>query len=404
MVNLQSLDGFVNRDEKESVMVQSKRLGELFSDLVQTDSESTCEAAFAAKLKPLLIELGAVVQEDRAGEKTGSETGNLVARFPGTVDAPSLMFAAHMDTVSPGRGIRVHFHDGVFTSAGDTILGADDKSAIAILIEAMRVLQESDLPHAPLELVFTICEEIGLLGARNLEPEMVRSRMGYALDTTSTTSIITRAPAINHLKIVVHGRDAHAGIAPEKGINAIHVAATAISRLAIGKIDDLTSCNIGLIDGGKAANIVPNRVEIKGEVRSHDPKRLSSVSDAILGTFRETAADIRRQLGEKTLPRVDTLCTKEFPNSHIPEDHPVVLLAQEAAANLGRKLAPAVTGGAADANIFFDRGIMTAVLGTGMQDIHSTRESIALEDMVRTTELVLEIIRLHSHSPDTSRY
>ena len=239
-------------------MVDHNRLSNVFKTLVQIDSVSKEEGAFAETLQGIFESLGAEVLIDGAGPKVGSDTGNMIVRFKGTKEGVvPLLLNAHMDTVQPGKGVRVLFSDGTFTSDGSTILGADDKSALAVIIEAIRILQEQEVSHGPLEVVVTICEEIGLLGAKNLDYSLIKARYGYSIDASDTEGIVTQAPAANHIQLKVHGRDSHAGAAPEKGINAIHLASRAISETRVGRIDEETTTNIGLIDGGKATNIVP---------------------------------------------------------------------------------------------------------------------------------------------------
>lgn len=361
------------------------------------DSVSHEEGSLSRELQQIMTSLGAKIYVDGAGKETGSDTGNLIVRFSGNTDAAPLLFNAHMDTVEPGKNIKVVYADRRFTSEGETILGADDKSAIAILIEVMRVIREKNLPHCPLELVFTVCEEIGLLGARNLDFGKFRATIGYALDTTDPDVIVTKAPCANRFTVVIHGKDAHAGVCPEAGVNAIVLASKAISALDLGRIDPETSCNIGIISGGRATNIIPNRVTINGEVRSHDPDTLERVTGNIRNTFEATIDAYRKSENAIPIADIEFSAHMEFPNTNIPESHPVVILARQAARNLNRSLKTKSTGGGADANIFFDKGIITGVIGTGMTDIHSTNESITIDDMVKTTELVLEIIRIHSN-------
>lgn len=377
-------------------MINENRLIETFISLVSIDSPSKAEKALADELERLLTELGAETSFDRSAEKTGSDTGNLIARFKGNTEVPAMMLNAHMDTVSPGKGIKARLTDGVFTSDGTTILGADDKSAIAVMLEIMRVLIENDLPYGPLELVFTTCEEIGLKGAKHLDFSKITAGFGFALDTSNTGVIITRAPSANRLEFNIHGKDAHAGAAPENGINAIFLACKAIAELELGRIDQETTCNIGIIEGGDAINIVPKLVTVKGEARSHNDGKLDRLTDNIVATFQKAVADYRKSVGNSDLPRLDVSVERDFSHTDIPEDHPVVRLACRASRNLGRDIVPQSTGGGADANIFFEKGIITGVLGTGMKDMHTLRESIRLEDMVRTTQLVLEIISLHA--------
>ena len=377
-------------------MVNKQRLAETFKFLTEIDSISKEEGVLAAKIREILVSMGAEIWVDNAGERIGGDTGNLIAKFKGNTSVSPLLLNAHMDTVEPGRGVKAVLKNGTFTSDGTTILGADDKSAIAILLETFSVLKENNLAHVPLEVVFTVCEEIGLLGAKHLDFSLITAKYGFAVDATDTEGIVTRAPSANHLEFEIHGKDAHAGAAPEKGINAIFLAGKAIAGLELGRIDAETTCNIGIIEGGMATNIVPNRVVVKGEARSHDDEKLNQITDQIVSAFKGVVDDYKEKHSDNLLPRVDIRINKDFSRTHIPSDHPVVVLATRAAENLGRKMKTKTSGGGADANVFFEKGILTGVLGTGMRDMHSVRESVNLDDMVRTVELLLEIIRLHS--------
>lgn len=377
-------------------MIDRDRLAETFKFLVGIDSVSRQEGVICRELARILEALGAETVVDGAGAKSGSDTGNLIAKFKGNTQAPPLMLNAHMDTVEPGKGITAVFKDGIFTSEGPTILGADDKSAIAIVLETIRIIQEREMPHGPLEVVFTICEEVGLLGAKHLDYSLISAKFGYALDATDTEGIVTRAPASNRLEFKIHGKDAHAGAAPEKGINAIVLASQAIAGLHIGRIDQETTCNIGIIEGGLATNIVPNLVTVRGETRSHDKNKLDHITTEIVESFRDVIENYETPSKTDGLPCLEISVENDFPPTRILDDAPVVLLAQEAATNLGRRMIPKITGGGADANIFFGKGIMTGVLGTGMRDMHTVRENVRLDDMIRATELLLEIIKVHS--------
>jgi len=381
-------------------MINRKRLAETFKFLVQIDSVSKEEGVIANEIKKILESLGAETFVDNAGDKIGGNSGNLIAKFKGNTQVPPLLLNAHMDTVEPGRGVSAVLENGTFTSDGTTILGADDKSAIAILLETLNILKENNLQYGPLELVFTVCEEIGLQGAKHLDLSAVTATYGFALDSTDTEGIVTRAPSANHLEFTIHGKDAHAGAAPEKGINAISLASKAIANLELGRIDQETTCNIGIIEGGIATNIVPSLVKVKGEVRSHNEEKLNKITNKIVFSFNEVIENYKKINPNDELPRVEINIGKDFARTHIPDDHQVIKLATRAAENLGRKMVTKTTGGGADANIFFEKGIYTGVLGTGMRDMHTVRESVKLDDMVRTAELLLEIIRLHSQVAD----
>ena len=375
-------------------MVNEERLADLFMKLASIDSVSRQEHDISIEIQKIARELGATCEVDQSGGKTGSNTGNLVMKWKGTQSGPPLLLSGHMDTVEPGCGVKPKLQNGVFSSAGNTILGADDKSAIAIIFEVISVLQENRLAHCPLEVVFTTCEEIGLQGAKHLDFRLISATQGYVLDTSDTGIIVNRAPSANRLEFRIIGKDAHAGVVPEEGVNAIYYASKAISNLALGRIDHETTCNIGVITGGVATNIVPSTVVVQGEVRSHSEEKLTKVTDDILKSFQKAVAENRE--GNSEFPKLEYTIENDFPLTNIPLDHPVITIAQQAASNKGRTLSFKSTGGGSDANIFFKHGIMAGVIGTGMTDMHSVRESIKLEDMVQTAELLLEIIRLHS--------
>lgn len=403
-------------------MINRQRLAGEFLRLVQIDSPSRQEGAIAQYVRKIFESLDAGVIEDRAGPLIGSESGNLIVRIPGTRrDLPPLMFNAHLDTVEPGRGVKVIQENGTFKSDGQTILGADDKSGIAILIEAIRLLHEEEVAHCPLEFVFTVCEEIGLFGAKSLNYSLLQARMGYALDTSSTTRIINGAPEANSLCIKVQGLAAHAGLEPEKGINAIQIAGEALAAMQLGRIDHETTANIGLVHGGTARNIIPEYVELEGEVRSHDRRKLADHTEHIRGCLERAVLAYKekhipsfekwgcggilkggdfqgKRTADDNLPGWHMEVVTEYPLMAVDDSHPVVVLAQEAGKILGRRLTPEKSGGGSDANIFNAHGITTVILGTGMQSVHTTNEYIHLEDMVQTVQLIMEIISTYSRS------
>jgi tripeptide aminopeptidase len=374
-------------------MIDIKRLSETFRLLVGIDSLSGREGAVAKELEKILKALGAKTVFDDSFSQTGSDTGNLIARFPGNPSKEPLLLNAHMDTVGPGENIEIDFSNGVFSSRGETVLGADDKAGVAILIETLHVISENRLPCPPLEMVFTVCEEIGLVGAKHLDHSLLKARQGYCLDASGRGLLVTQAPAANRLEFTVFGKSAHAGIEPEKGINAIQTAARAIAGLELGRIDDETTCSIGIIQGGTASNIIPDRVRAKGEARSHNPEKLEAVTRKMVTAFEDAARDAREETGDSRLPFVEASVEADFPSIHIPESHPVVQTALKAASSLGIPLKTARAGGGSDANIFFSKGIHTAVMAIGMMNPHTCGETIAIDDMVQTARLLTEIAK-----------
>jgi len=380
------------RNDMMRLRINRDRLADTFRQLVSIDSPSREEGAVADWIKRTLKkEIGAEVIEDQSRGQTGSESGNIIARIPGKEKIVPLFFNAHMDTVEPGREIKILFKDGIFHSDGTTVLGADDKAAIAILIEAARLLKEHNVSHGPIEFLFTVCEEIGLLGAKSLDPALLEARAGYALDSSDPEVLINQAPCAIRFKVRVIGKAVHAGLHPELGINAIQVAARALAEVPLGRIDEYTTANVGLIHGGKATNIVPEEVELEGEVRSHNPEKLREVQDQVLETFHKIALDFK-PVENSGLPLIKTEVIDDYPLMSVSEEHPLITTAVKAAKGLGRKLRLDMTGGGSDANIFNAKGLATVVMGIGMQNVHTTSEHIRLDDMVATAELVLEII------------
>lgn len=376
-------------------MINTERLSAEFFRLAAIPSPSRREGEIARYLCDRFRTLGAEVALDQAGEAAGSESGNLFARLPATGGAAeALMFSVHMDTVEPAAGVKPVLRDGVFTSAGETILGADDKAGIAELIEALEVVREQQIPHGPLEVVVTICEEMGLVGAKHFDCRPLTARRGIALDTSGVDLVIHRAPCANKLRFAVTGRESHAGIAPEKGISAIAVAAQAVAGMRLGRIDGETTANIGTIAGGQAINIVPRQVVVEGEARSHDPQKLALQTEHMVECFEKAAAASGRLIGGQ-LVQAEVRCevTADYPVMHVPLEAPVLGLLREAATGLGRSLEVQAAGGGSDANIFNERGIETVILGTGMSQVHSTEEFVRLADMVQVSELLVEVIR-----------
>jgi len=376
-----------------SYPVNKERLAEIFTQLCEIDSPSFEERSIADFMTELLKELGAesVIEDESAG-KTGSDSGNLIARFSGTMDKAPVFFACHMDTVSPGRGVKVLRTGDIFSSRSKTILGGDDKSGIAALVEMIRVLHEEKLPHGPIEILLTTCEEVGLLGAKNLDSSLVQAKYGYALDSTGINRVVTGAPAANRLKIKVHGIAAHAGLNPEQGVSAFCLAARAIADLRLGRLDEQSTANFGLIRGGVARNIVPDLITIEGEVRSHSPEKLEDYTREIESTFRNVVMGWSNHVGGSAQPSVEISVEPEYPVMRLGDEEPVITRIKRAADILERELIFEVSGGGSDANIFNSYGLQTAIIATGMAKVHTTDECIDLRDLVTVTELLLAIL------------
>ena len=263
---------------------------------------------------------------DDSAALTGSDTGNIIVRVPGNAAGPTILLCAHMDTVGPTEGMTPVLRDGVIYSNGETVLGADDKAGIAIILAVLAELQAENTPHGDIEIVLTVQEEVGLFGAKYLQADL-QADFGYVLDSGEEVgNIVNQAPSKVDLDFVLEGKAAHAGVCPEKGINAIVAAASAVARLRTGRIDAQTTSNVGVISGGKARNIVPDRAEVAIEVRSTDKEKLEREVQAVLTAFDEAAA----ASGARLTVRRDA----PFETFIIPETHPVVANAFRAARSM----------------------------------------------------------------------
>ena len=378
-------------------MIDRTRLVAEFLELVRIDSLSKREGRIAKRLGETLTGLGAAVEEDDAGQKVGGEAGNLLAKLPGTAPgAPALLLCAHMDTVVPGENVKPVVSGDVIRTDGTTVLGGDDKSGLVAILETLRVLREDRIPHGPIDVLFTICEEYGLLGAKHFDAGRLRARTGLVLDVDGACELVVRAPAANKMVFTVHGLEAHAGVCPEQGISAIKVAGEAIAAMRLGRIDAETTANLGLIEGGLAVNIVPNRVRLRGEARSLSLQKLEAQTDHMRRCFEEAAARHRTRVGERLhTARAETRVERDYDRLDLPVDAPIVRLTERAAANLGKPFTTRATGGGSDANVLNGRGLQVANLACGMREIHTVNEWIDVKDMVATTELLLETVRLH---------
>jgi len=364
-----------------------------FMELIAIDSESKNERAMADRIKADLLDLGAEVTEDQAHLQTGGNAGNIHAWFPGDPSKPAILLCAHLDTVKPGNGVNATITDGRIHTDGTTVLGSDDKSGVAeIMIGIQRALQ-SVATRCPVEVLFTISEEIGLLGGRLFDMSKLRATMGYALDAHRVGELVVGAPSQNTYKLVINGVEAHAGVEPEKGISAIRVASEAIASMPNGRIDHETTCNIGQISGGVATNIVPRQVVIRGEARSHNPAKLDQVTADILHSVEATVK--RYQLPQGTAS-FEWKCQREYEAIRITPDQPVVRLAVEALESIGIPVETTIGGGGSDANLINAAGIPTIICGTGMSKVHTVLEEILVSELERGRDFIEALISQNS--------
>ena len=380
------------------MLINKERLKNLLIELIKIDSLSRKEYDVAMRLKREMEYLGATVIIDDAGERVGGNVGNLIARFSGTLpSARPLLLSAHMDTVVPGEGVVPILDGDILRSDGRTVLGGDDKSGVAIICEVLHVVRENNLPCSDIDVVFTICEEAGLIGAKCLDVSRLRARTGLVLDSDSVGFLFTRAPAANRMEFHVHGLEAHAGVCPENGISAVKVAAEGIAQMKLGRIDHETTANIGLIQGGMAVNIVPNSVILKGEARSHSAEKLDRQTEHMRRCLEEAAARHTLALdGKRYQARVEAKIERDYDRMEVPDSAPIVQLVQAAAKNLNLDLKTLATGGGCDANILNQKGLEVANLSTGMRDIHTVKEWLDLNDLYLSAQMVLEIVKLNA--------
>ncbi|WP_099192474.1 M20/M25/M40 family metallo-hydrolase [Tepidibacter mesophilus] len=367
-------------------MIKKERIVEKFLEYVQIDSETKNEKLFANKIKLELEELGLDVYIDKAGDKVGSNTGNIIAKLKGNKDIEPILFSAHMDTVTPGICIKPVIKDGVIYSDGNTILGADDKAGIAAIIEAVRILKEENIDHGNIEIVFSVYEEGGLYGSKNLEYNKIESKRAFVLDSGgSPGEIIIKGPAQDNLVAKIVGIPAHAGVCPEEGISAIQVAASAIAKMNLLRIDEETTANIGIIEGGKATNIVCPEVTIEGESRSLVNEKLDKQTAHMVKCIEEAC----EEFGTKA--EIDTC--RSYSAFNVDENDEVVNIVRNACSILGFEVTTKASGGGSDTNVLNGNGIKAVNLGVGMKKAHTLEEYISIEDLVNTSKLVLEIIK-----------
>jgi len=362
----------------------------LFCELVQIDSLSKHEAAFANVIKDKLASLGLNTTDDGAGSRIDGDCGNLICRVPATAEGfPVIMLNTHLDTVGEDTGIEPVVEEDEIHSAGNTILGADAKAGIVIILSTLQVLDDQELPHGELVIVFTVAEEPGLVGAQHLDYEMLQPlpQIAYVLDGGVTPGeITTQAPYADKISFEVQGKAAHAGVEPEKGINAIHVAARAVSQMKLGRLDEESTANIGTIQGGSATSIVPEVITFEGEARSHQEEKLTRQIQHMRQKVEEAAAKAGAEAKITTERSYNgfTLC---------PDDE-VVQRGIAAAQKVGLQPSLHKGGGGSDANIFNEHGIPSVIVATGAHKPHTSEELLRIPSMLKCFEWLLAILTL----------
>jgi tripeptide aminopeptidase len=358
---------------------------DLFTELAAVPSPPGEERAVADLVVSYLRDCGLAPDEDACGPEIGSTMGNVYARLEPTADGEPLFLCAHLDTVPPTAAIDPVVEDGVVRNAGGTILGADDKAAVAVMLEAVRRVLAEGRAHAGIELLFTPKEEVGLVGAFAFDHTRLIARTGYVYDQAAPIGVvILGAPHSQSLEVTFHGRAAHSGMHPEDGRSAIAAAARAISELRLGRVDESSTANVGTITGGTATNIVPEWCTFVAEARSHDERKLADLvqemQDAI--TFAAGVAECD----------VETKTRKSYRGYRFSKQDRAVALAAQALARCGHEVSYDLSGGAADANVFNDRGLECVNLANGMTDIHTPAEHIAVADLDAMVDVTLALV------------
>lgn len=362
------------------------RLFTIFQELVRIDSEPGKEGKLRDYVTSFCDGIGLVTYEDLAGEVTGGESGNLVIRVPpGAASAePPIILNAHMDTVAPGEGVVPVDEDDRFTSAGDTILGADDKAGVAAILAAVECIMGAGLENRALEVLLTVQEEPGLLGAKNLDHSLLEGRWGLVLDGSGGVGgIVVEAPSRERVTFTLRGRAAHAGVEPEKGISAIACAAEAIAGLPLGRLDERTTANIGIINGGRACNIVPDLVVVQGELRSLSEERLEEERRAMVDRFRQVA--------DRCGCRVEVQVERSFSRFRIDTSSDPVAELRRAMEGCGLKPWFARTGGGSDANVLNQGHLEMITLNVGLVNAHSIEEYIMKEDLLNVSRILVRL-------------
>ena len=366
--------------------MNTQRLVDNFLRYVQIDSESYNELEMAKAVMEELKELGFEVYTDDCGKNFGSNAGNVYGTLKGDESKETILFSAHMDTVKPGNGVKPIITDGVIHTDGTTVLGGDDKSGIAAILEAVRTIKEEGINHPTIEVVFTVCEEVGLLGSRNLDYSRITAKKAAVLDSSGDAgTILNAAPGQIKIDGYFVGKSAHAGIAPETGISAIQIAAEAVSNMKLLRIDEETTANVGTLCAEYATNIVPEKVRFIAEARSRCDEKLAAQKAHMV----KCITDACEKFGGKWEGEV----RDSYYAYHLADDDAWLNEIAAACERINLPVNIKGSGGGSDANNMNRNGIRSVVLGTGMSKVHSVNEEITIANLENTTKLVLELAK-----------
>ncbi|MDF2822259.1 MAG: peptidase T-like protein [Clostridiales bacterium] len=367
-------------------MINVQRIIDEFQELVAIDSPTFGERQIADVLKNKLEAIGFQVTEDEVGKLFGSDCGNLYGYLEGEISGDSLLFSAHMDTVTPAHGKKAIVHsDGRITSAGDTVLGADDVAGLTSILEAIRSIREEGLPHRSIEVLFPVAEEIYTKGSSSYDYTTIKSKEAYVLDLSGEVGRAAyTAPTILSFKAIIKGKAAHAGFSPEEGIHSIAIAAKAIAKMKLGRIDEETTFNIGTITGGEATNIIPENCKLEGEIRSLKHEKAIGYLMEIKELLEKEVSDFGAILEWEE--KINCYAYETDINGHSANRY------REACEKLGIKPDFVKTFGGSDLNAFARNGIVGLVLTNAMNKVHSCEEFTQVEELIKSTEIVKELM------------
>ncbi len=361
------------------------RLLELFVRLCEVPSPSGSERGVARTVAEELRALGIEVVEDESAAVTGSDSGNLLARVPGPQGAPTVLLCAHLDTVPVAGPIEATVENGMVSNRHEAILGADNKAAVAAIIEAVRRLDARGGPPVSLELLFTTCEETGLAGAKAVDRRALSAQFGFVFDHASPIGeLVTAAPSYYAVEARFRGAAAHAGVRPEAGRSAIAAAASAVGALRLGRLDPETTANVGRIEGGTAANVVPEHCRVELEVRSIDHERATGLVAEMVDAMAAAADDHECD--------VETVAEELFRGYRIARRSPPYEVAEAALGSLGIPVRPISTGGGSDANVFNALGLPCLNVADGSERNHQPDERVGVQALETLVEVVLALV------------
>lgn len=362
-------------------MISRERLTERFLEMIKIYSPSKGEKEMADYLEAYLTDKGISFQSDRAGEAYGGNGRNIVAFIPGDQNGMPIGFGAHMDQIEPCEHVNPVIEGDIIRTDGTTTLGGDDKAGIAAILEAVEDILESGASHRDIYLVFTCSEEISMMGVKHMDLSMLPCKDLVIADSGGDTGLVAyKAPAMEAITIAFHGRKAHAGIEPEKGINAIVAASKAIANMHIGRMDTETTSNIGRIEGGSATNIVTDEVTFTAEIRSHNMKKLA----AEVAHMEQCCKDAAESMGAS----YDFMHELAYPSLSLELDCELLKLTNEAMQAEGIEPQLVVIGGGSDANVLAGHGYRSVILGLGMRNVHTVEESLDIAETVKAARVM----------------